>query len=146
MKKRLESSTWRVNPVEERQNRPRGDFGGQRRRSEEISGARVCLTAGRGFYIGPVRRPGDPATSRDAPGDPGTCAGRPDWLGFGSAGHGLGAGRPGTGGWSTRRLTEPSWATRAPVAGRPGLIQYRSGSTRQSCRLTRLSQKRSKET
>jgi hypothetical protein len=28
MKKRLESSTRCVNPVEERRNRPRGDFGG----------------------------------------------------------------------------------------------------------------------
>jgi hypothetical protein len=27
MRKRLESSTWHVNPVEERLNRPRGDFG-----------------------------------------------------------------------------------------------------------------------
>jgi hypothetical protein len=28
MKKGLESSSWRKNPVGERRNRPRGDFGG----------------------------------------------------------------------------------------------------------------------
>jgi hypothetical protein len=75
MKRRLESSTRCEISVEDRRNRPRGEIGGGGgglKKKEELG-----LTTGCGPYKGPARGPGDPATTRGAPSDPGTCAGRP---------------------------------------------------------------------
>jgi hypothetical protein len=82
MREGLESSTWRKKSVEEHQNRLGAIFeggGGGLRGGEVFLGLEA---AGHEAYIRPVRGPGDPAISRDVPGDPGTCACRPDGLGF----------------------------------------------------------------
>jgi hypothetical protein len=74
MRGKLDSSTWRKKS--EAAESPRGDFGVVAAICKEWKDFRVEGRRPRAF-IRPAQGPGDPAITRDAPADPGTCAGRP---------------------------------------------------------------------